>query len=125
MTKSAEGAEIWDGENWIPISPFTVNAIDSTGAGDSFAGAYLFGASNGLTKAESGKLACKVSSVVVSQFGPRLEKAQMAGIKKTIGAWTSSILLIFFKYSTFALHFRNIIWLSDEEDISAIKQKAK
>ncbi len=48
-------------------------AIDSNGAGDMFAGAFLYGITNGHSYASSGKLASMASSKIVGQFGPRLE----------------------------------------------------
>ena len=52
--------------------------VDTTGAGDMFAGAFLYGITNGLTHEEAGNLASRSSSKVVSQFGPRLENEQAA-----------------------------------------------
>ena len=38
-----------------------------------FAGAFLYGITNGMSMAAAGKLASLASSKVVSQFGPRLK----------------------------------------------------
>jgi sugar/nucleoside kinase (ribokinase family) len=72
MTRSEKGAWIWDGVNKIEIAGNSVKAIDTTGAGDMFAGAFLYGITNGLSATEAGDLASLASSKVVSQFGPRL-----------------------------------------------------
>ena len=50
-----------------------VKAVDTNGAGDLFAGAFLYGITNGHSYADSGKLASLASSKLVTQFGPRLE----------------------------------------------------
>ena len=76
ITLGANGAMIWDGVTFVDIEPYQTKAIDSNGAGDMFAGAYLYGITNGLTHAGAGKLASLSSSKVVSQFGPRLAKEQ-------------------------------------------------
>lgn len=73
ITQGSNGAIIFDGDTFIDIEPYNVEAKDSNGAGDMFAGAYLYGITNGHTPASSGKLASLASSQVVSQFGPRLE----------------------------------------------------
>ena len=73
ITLGSNGAMIYDGDTFIDIEPYQVKAVDSNGAGDMFAGAFLYGITNGHTYASSGKLASLASSKIVSQFGPRLE----------------------------------------------------
>jgi len=72
ITLGAKGALIYDGSSYINVPPHPVKAIDSNGAGDMFAGAFLYGISHGMSAAEAGNLASLASSAVVSQFGPRL-----------------------------------------------------
>ncbi len=72
MTRGEKGARVFhDGVESL-IDPFPVEAVDETGAGDMFAGGFLFGLSQGLSGADSGKLACRLASEVVGQLGPRL-----------------------------------------------------
>ncbi len=73
ITQGSNGAMIFDGDTFVDIEPYSVNAIDTNGAGDMFAGAFLYGITNGHSYADSGKLASLASSKVVSKFGPRLE----------------------------------------------------
>lgn len=72
ITLGKNGAMIFDGDTFIDIEPYKTVAIDSNGAGDMFAGAFLYGITNGHSYASSGKLASMASSKIVSQFGPRL-----------------------------------------------------
>ncbi len=76
ITLGKNGATIFDGDTFIDIESYKVEAIDTNGAGDMFAGAFLFGITHGHSYAESGKIASLASSKVVSQFGPRLEWRQ-------------------------------------------------
>ena len=76
ITLGKNGAMIWDGTMFIDIEPHKVDAIDSNGAGDMFAGAFLYGITNGHTHAGAGALASLASSKIVSQFGPRLTWVQ-------------------------------------------------
>lgn len=76
ITLGANGALIFDGDTFIQIEPYKVRAIDTNGAGDMFAGAFLYGIIHQHSYAEAGKLASLASSRVVSQFGPRLEPTQ-------------------------------------------------
>lgn len=73
ITQGANGAMIYDGDTFIDIEPYKVKAIDSNGAGDMFAGAFLYGITHGHSHAEAGKIASLASSKIVSKWGPRLE----------------------------------------------------
>ena len=50
-----------------------MEAVDTTGAGDMYAGGLLFGITNGLDWQQAGKLASHAAARVVSQMGARLE----------------------------------------------------
>ncbi|HYG20688.1 MAG TPA: adenosine kinase [Ohtaekwangia sp.] len=76
ITLGANGALIFDGDTFIQIEPYQVRAVDTNGAGDMFAGAFLYGITHQHSYAEAGKLASLASSRVVSQFGPRLDPQQ-------------------------------------------------
>jgi sugar/nucleoside kinase (ribokinase family) len=76
ITLGANGALIFDGDTFIEIEPYKVRALDTNGAGDMFAGAFLYAITNKHSFAEAGKLASLASSRVVSQSGPRLEPNQ-------------------------------------------------
>jgi sugar/nucleoside kinase (ribokinase family) len=76
ITMGANGALVYDGDTFIQIEPNKVKAIDTNGAGDMFAGAFLYGITHNHSYADSGKLASLASSRVVSQFGPRLTPDQ-------------------------------------------------
>jgi len=72
VTLGDKGALLYDGKQQIEISPHNVKAIDSNGAGDMFAGAFLYGITHGHSFFEAGNIASLASATVVSQFGPRL-----------------------------------------------------
>lgn len=72
ITRGKEGAIIGTHEHRIQVPGFKVKAIDTNGAGDMFAGAYLFGITQGLTPAQAGTLASRSAAEVVSNYGPRL-----------------------------------------------------
>ncbi len=85
LTCGAEGALIRHEGQTIQSPGFAVDAVDTNGAGDSFAGAYLFGLTNGYGSASAGKLATYVSSRVVSRYGPRFgEKLNSDDIAKIL-----------------------------------------
>jgi fructokinase len=72
ITLGSKGALLFDGKHNIEISPHDVKAMDSNGAGDMFAGAFLYGITHGHSFYEAGNIASLASAKVVSQFGPRL-----------------------------------------------------
>ena len=76
ITLGANGAAIYDGTSLIKIDAHAVKAVDSNGAGDLFAGAFMYGLTHGMTFEQAGNLASKASSQIVSQFGPRLRFEQ-------------------------------------------------
>lgn len=80
ITLGSQGALIFDGHSLIEIPSYPTQAIDTNGAGDLFAGAYLYGITSGHTPTQSGHLASLAAAKVVSQFGPRLRPEQHAEI---------------------------------------------
>ena len=85
ITKGDQGSLIISnsGES-IEIEPNNVNALDTVGAGDTYAGAFLYGLNNGLSLKKSGELASSLSSKVVTKLGPRLDKNIIESIKKSM-----------------------------------------
>ena len=85
ITKGDKGSLIISnsGEN-IEIEPINVTPLDTVGAGDTYAGAFLYGINNGLSLRKSGELASSLSSKVVTKLGPRLDKNVIDGIKQTM-----------------------------------------
>lgn len=76
ITQGAKGALLFDGEQFITVAAHKVTPVDTNGAGDMFAGAFLYGLTNNMSFQQAGDLASKAASVVVSQFGPRLRPEQ-------------------------------------------------
>ena len=88
ITLGANGAVIFDGDTFIQIEPYEVRAIDTNGAGDMFAGAFMYGITHHHSYAEAGKLASLASSRVVTQWGPRLDPQQA---KKVLADLTANL----------------------------------
>jgi sugar/nucleoside kinase (ribokinase family) len=84
ITLGEKGAIVFDGQAFIDIEPNKVDAIDTNGAGDLFAGAFMYAITNGNSFANAGKLASMASSKVVTQFGPRLDSNQAKEILKEL-----------------------------------------
>ena len=82
ITLGADGAAVFDGQDLISIDAHSVTAVDSNGAGDLFAGAFMYGLTHGMTFEQAGNLASRASSQIVSQFGPRLKLEQYQSLTK-------------------------------------------
>jgi sugar/nucleoside kinase (ribokinase family) len=80
VTRGASGSVVFDGEQLIQIEPFPVKAIDTVGAGDMYAGAFLYGITNGMSYAEAGRLASLASSKIVTTLGARMKTAEVQNL---------------------------------------------
>ncbi len=67
-----EGSLIQEGDKEIRIDPIKAQAIDTTGAGDSYAAGFLYGLTNNLSLEQCGKIAALVSGKVVEEMGAKL-----------------------------------------------------
>lgn len=84
ITRGKEGSLIFDGDRIMEIEAFPVNAVDTVGAGDMYAGCLLYGITNGLGWEKAGKLASLASSKIVTSFGARLETDVLQSLLQTI-----------------------------------------
>lgn len=76
ITLGARGALLFDGSKTIEIAGHAVKAIDTNGAGDMFAGAFLYALSQQQDFKAAGQLASLASANVVCGYGPRLNAEQ-------------------------------------------------
>lgn len=81
ITLGADGAVVFDGDRDYHVSAQPVTAIDTNGAGDIFAGAYLYAISDGQSPVAAAQRANRAASAVVSTYGPRLQRAEYDGLK--------------------------------------------
>lgn len=74
VTLGSNGARVITASSDIKIDPVKVDAIDTNGAGDMFAGAFMYGLTNGMSDQKAGDLASESAATIVTVFGARLEK---------------------------------------------------
>lgn len=84
MTCGAEGALVHDGEHLHRIAAHPVKAVDTNGAGDMFAGAFLYGITHEQDYVVAAQLASAAAARVVSDFGPRLAAAEHLAIRQQV-----------------------------------------
>jgi sugar/nucleoside kinase (ribokinase family) len=85
ITLSEKGALISNQDETFTVTGRTVKAIDTNGAGDAFAGAFLYAMNCGKTLQQAAELAVLISSEVVAKFGPRLELPDYVNLSKKLG----------------------------------------
>ncbi len=81
ITLGNKGAVCFDGQETYRIPVHAVDAVDSNGAGDMFAGAFLYGVTRGEDFATAGQFASIAAGKVVSQWGPRLKPEQYGKLR--------------------------------------------
>ncbi len=72
-TDGANGAHIATCDDRWHIPAVAVKVVDATGAGDLFAGAFLWGLTNGYDLKTCGQMACLAASEIISHIGARPE----------------------------------------------------
>ena len=85
ITRGAGGSLSYDGTDLVQTAGVSANAVDTNGAGDMFAGAFLYAINAGHNYAWAAKFANAASARVVSQFGPRIDVVEYEQIKQQFG----------------------------------------
>jgi sugar/nucleoside kinase (ribokinase family) len=70
ITLAELGSVIYDGERFVSVPPYETLAKDSTGAGDTYLGGFIYGQLRGWDLYESGCMGSAVASVMIEQTGP-------------------------------------------------------
>lgn len=87
ITLGANGALVYDGKQLHTIPPYRVDSIDTSGAGDMFAGAFLYATTQGIDFERAGRLANYAAAILVSKHGPRLTRDEQQQI---LSQWNDS-----------------------------------
>ncbi|MCG8316608.1 MAG: adenosine kinase [Pseudomonadales bacterium] len=72
ITLGANGALVFDGQTEHKITSYPTQAVDTNGAGDMFAGAFLYALTHGHDFPTAGQFASRAAARLVAQFGARL-----------------------------------------------------
>ncbi len=81
ITLGADGALTYDGTELTEIPPHRVQAVDSNGAGDMFAGAFLYAITRGEDFPTAGRFASLAAGKIVANYGPRLPAADYRALR--------------------------------------------
>ncbi|MDF1795579.1 MAG: adenosine kinase [Coxiellaceae bacterium] len=86
ITLGSKGALVFDGENSYQVATAKFNVIDTVGAGDTFAGGFLYALTHGLDFKQAAKIANHAAGLVVSKLGPRLNENEAQQILSATAA---------------------------------------
>jgi hypothetical protein len=74
LTLGDKGSIVMHGGEAFPIEGVRIDPVDTTGAGDMYAGALLYGITSGMNWRQAGHLASHAAARIVQQMGARLER---------------------------------------------------
>jgi sugar/nucleoside kinase (ribokinase family) len=81
FTRGPDGSEVLTADQSWHVPAEKVKAIDTNGAGDMFAGAFLYAVTKGYAPNQAAALGNHAAAAVVSQHGNRLTLGQLSAIK--------------------------------------------
>jgi sugar/nucleoside kinase (ribokinase family) len=82
LTRGPLGCIVLEGGQQTAVPAASVKALDTNGAGDMFAGAFLYATTHGHSHADAAWLANQAAAQVVSQYGNRLTRDTLGSIKE-------------------------------------------
>ena len=85
VTLGGDGSVVLDSTSATPIqriAPVRVNAVDTTGCGDSFMGTVLAGLASGMALSEAAELASYVSAYAATGYGAQASYGNAAQIRE-------------------------------------------
>lgn len=74
ITLGKEGAMVFDGNTLFKVEGINVNTTDTLGAGDLFAGTFLYALTHAYDYRQAAEFANMAAAELVTTFGPRLEQ---------------------------------------------------
>ena len=84
ITRGSHGAVVYSDGVLAEIESTPVNAVDTLGAGGTFAGTYLYALTQGQSAVQSAKLASYVAAKVVARYGPRLDPDDISELRADV-----------------------------------------
>jgi sugar/nucleoside kinase (ribokinase family) len=82
LTRGPQGCIVLHGNDMAHVPAVPTTAVDTNGAGDMFAGAFLYGVTHGMPQTQAAALANRAAAAVVAQHGNRLTREQMQALRQ-------------------------------------------
>ena len=80
LTRGPQGCRVIDNGQVHDVAAVPTRAVDTNGAGDMFAGTFLYGVTHGMPPERAAALANRTAAAIVSQHGNRLTREQVQGL---------------------------------------------
>ncbi|AGX88194.1 adenosine kinase [Candidatus Symbiobacter mobilis] len=80
ITRAAQGCIVVEGDRRTEVPAPKVRAIDTNGAGDMFAGVFLYAVTHGRNTTQAAALANACATRVVAQYGTRLQRETLLAV---------------------------------------------
>ncbi len=80
ITLGARGALVYNGTELVHILSYKTTVVDTVGAGDVFAGVFLYGLTHGYGYFHAADIANFAAAKVVAKFGPRLSNEEISEV---------------------------------------------
>lgn len=84
ITLGDKGSLIFDGNVLVQIPAYKVDVLDTVGAGDVFAGTFLYAICHGFSYSQAGSIASFAAAKVVGKFGPRLNSEEIKEVMQRV-----------------------------------------
>jgi len=91
LTRSAKGCLVLENGSSTEVPSAPVRALDTNGAGDMFAGSFLYAVTQGYSHAQAAALANLTAGQLVAQYGSRMDTAQLQGLRAQFEASTPRV----------------------------------
>jgi sugar/nucleoside kinase (ribokinase family) len=82
ITLAELGSVIYDGNQFVEIPPYETLAKDSTGAGDTYLGGFMYGVVSGWDLEECGCMGSAVASVMIENTGPEFPLNRVEALRR-------------------------------------------
>lgn len=86
VTLGGDGARYFDGKRHVFVKGFKTKPVDTTGAGDTFNGAFAYALTNGQTITEAVEFANIAASLSVEKFGAQGGMPNYAAVMERLGS---------------------------------------
>ena len=84
ITLGAKGSLVYNGNEFAHILPYKTNVLDTVGAGDIFAGVFLYAITQGYNYFSAADFANYAASKVVAKYGPRLTHHEIDDVRSLL-----------------------------------------
>ena len=91
ITLGSQGAMVSDGVSTLLIEPFQINPVDTTAAGDAFAGALAVRLAEAASLETAGRFAAAAGALAATRVGAQIGMPTRTEIEKVLNAFGTEL----------------------------------